>query len=112
MKNWTPLMWFYLLLTFAGLVVPWYYNLDYILNGAEPMSISGFISAGFANSLVSSLTSDFLIAATATFTFMLVEARRLRMKNVWIYIVFTFLIAFAFTCPLFLLMRERKLKQV
>ena len=40
---------------------------------------------------------------------MVVEGRRLGMRHLWFYVVATFLIAFAFTCPLFLFMRERLL---
>ncbi|MDP6834013.1 MAG: DUF2834 domain-containing protein, partial [Prochlorococcaceae cyanobacterium ETNP1_MAG_9] len=37
------------------------------------------------------------------------ESRRLKMKNLWIVIVGTFTIAFAFSAPLFLFLRERRL---
>lgn len=41
---------------------------------------------------------------------MCVEARRLGMRHLWVYVLGTVLVAFAFTCPLFLLMRERHLQ--
>jgi uncharacterized membrane protein len=40
------------------------------------------------------------------------EAKRLGMKRVWLYIVVSGVTAFAFTFPLFLAMRERKLSQI
>jgi len=43
---------------------------------------------------------------------MVVEARRLKMRNWWAYILLTFLIAFAFACPLFLMLRELKLQSL
>jgi len=33
------------------------------------------------------------------------------MRHWWFYVVTTFLVAFAFACPLFLLMREARLQQ-
>jgi hypothetical protein len=41
---------------------------------------------------------------------MVIEARRLEMRRAWFYVVTTFLVAFAFACPLFLLMRELRLR--
>lgn len=40
---------------------------------------------------------------------MLLEIRKLNMKYFWLYVLSTFLIAFAFTFPLFMFFRERKL---
>jgi hypothetical protein len=40
---------------------------------------------------------------------MITEAKRLGMKRVWLYIVLSGVTAMAFTFPLFLAMRERKL---
>jgi len=40
---------------------------------------------------------------------MIFEARKLGMKRVWIYILLSGVTAFAFTLPLFLAMREKKL---
>jgi hypothetical protein len=110
MKKLTPLMIFYLLCTVAGLIVPWYFNYQHMLT-KQPFSPSIFIQAGMVSPLSSSITTDFLIGATAVFVFMIVEGRRLKMKHLWFYIVFTFVIAWAFTCPLFLFNRERALQR-
>jgi hypothetical protein len=32
--------------------------------------------------------------------------------HAWAYLALTFLVAFAFACPLFLLMRERRLREI
>ncbi len=110
MKNWTPLMGIYLILAIAGFFIPWYYNLQFILYGDAPLTISRFLGDGMSTFLTSSLTTDLLIGASAFFIWMIVEGRRLGMKHLWVYAVCTFMIAFAFSCPLFLLMRERKLQ--
>jgi hypothetical protein len=50
-----------------------------------------------------------LIAASAASIFMFYEGRRLKMKYVWLFILGSFVTAIAFTFPLFLALRERKL---
>lgn len=109
MSKWSFLTWFYLAMAIAGAIVPWYFNYHQLAYGLEPFTLANFLGAGFENDFVSSISSDFFIATTAMFVWMIVEARRLRMKNLWVYILFTFVIAFAFTCPLFLFNRERLL---
>ncbi len=58
---------------------------------------------------VSSITVDLLVVAVAGGVFIVVEARRLGMRRAWLYIVLSGLTAFAFTFPLFLAMRQRRL---
>jgi hypothetical protein len=58
---------------------------------------------------VSSATTDLLIVASAASIFMFYEGRRLKMKYVWLFILGSFVTAIAFTFPLFLALRERKL---
>jgi hypothetical protein len=97
------------LLTILGLVLPWYFNLQFLTAGGSPI---GFLRAGFANPAVSSVAVDILIAAGAFLIWMIVESRRLGMRHWWIYVVLTFSVAFAFAFPLFLMMRERKLREL
>jgi len=107
--KWTPLMFFYLLCAIAGLIVPWYYNLQFMMYGDEPFTIRKFIGDGMATPLSSSLTMDFVIGASAAFMWMIVEGIRVKMKRLWLFVIVTFLVAFAFSFPLFLFFRERKL---
>ena len=109
MKNWSLLTWIYFLLAILGLIVPWYFNLQFILYGAEPFTVPKFIADGMATPLSSSITTDLFISATAICIWMMVEGKRLKMKYLWAYFICTYLIAIAFTCPLFLFNRERKL---
>jgi hypothetical protein len=95
---------FYAILTALGAVVPWIFNLQHFSAGG---TTGEFFTLGFVNPVAGSLTSDLLIGSTAFTVWMVVEARRRGMKNWWIYLVATFTIAFAFSAPLFLWMRER-----
>lgn len=102
---------FYLLCSIAGAIVPWYFNITQQIDGPEPFTLSNYLAAGFANPFVSSISTDFIIGTTPVLVWMIVEGMKLKMKHLWFYVVFTFAIAFAFTCPLFLFMRERVLQK-
>lgn len=54
---------------------------------------------------------DILIMYLGASVFIVVEARRLKMRFAWAYIIFGYLIAIAATFPLFLYFRERKLRE-
>lgn len=108
----TPLMLFYGVFAAAGAVVPWFFNIRFMIESEEWLTPRDWIAAGFVTPLAGSITSDFLIGTTPVLVWMVVEARRLGMKRWWFYVVTTFLIAFAFACPLFLLMREIKLQSL
>ena len=92
----------YGVLAVVGLVGTWYFNLTYT-------GEASYLAAWFANAASSSAAVDLLVAFTAGSIFMIVEGRRLGMRAPWLYVVFGAILAFAFTFPLFLLLRERAL---
>ena len=92
----------YGLLAVVGLVGTWYFNLTYT-------GEASYLAAWFANAASSSAAVDLLVAFAAGSIFMIVEGRRLGMRAPWLYVVFGVILAFAFTFPLFLLLRERAL---
>jgi uncharacterized membrane protein len=51
------------------------------------------------------------VVAIAGVVFIVAESRRLGMKRAWLYIVLSGVTAFAFTFPLYLAMRERRMQQ-
>lgn len=106
----TPLMVFYGAFAVAGAIVPWYFNIRHMRESGGMLTPQGWVTGGFVNSLVGSITSDFLIGTIPVLVWMVVEAKRTGMRHAWFYVVTTFLVAFAFSCPLFLLMREAKLR--
>lgn len=101
----------YLFFAIAGLTVPWYFNLQHILYSPIPFTMAEYFRQGFATPLAASITSDFFIGTTPALIWMIIEIKRLKMKHLGFYIAGTFLIAFAFTFPLFLFFRERKIEQ-
>ena len=108
----TPLMVFYGVFAVAGAIVPWVFNVQSMVETRELLTPHGLIAGGFVTPMSSSLTADFLIGTTPVLVWMMIEAKRLGMRNRWLYFGATFLIAFAFACPFFLMMRERKLQQM
>jgi hypothetical protein len=91
------------LLSVAGLIGTWYFNLLAIRQGRN------FFADWSSTPAVSSATTDLLVAASAASIFMFSEGKRLKMKYVWLFILGSFVTAIAFTFPLFLAFRERKL---
>ena len=96
----------YLVLAAAGLVLPWYHNIRFALDGA---GLHGFLQEAMVNHASSSLTLDVSIAALAFAVWMWHECKRLGMPGRWLYLIATFGVAVAFTFPFFLFMRERHL---
>ena len=103
-RHWTPLAVVYLVLAVAGLVVTWTFNAIAIAEGND--FIGDLLSSGPA---VSSITNDLLFVAVAGSILIIVESRRIGMRFALIYIIGSALTAFAFTFPLWLAMRERRL---
>jgi len=103
-RHWTPTAVAFLVLAVAGLVGTWTFNVFAIVQMRD--FIGDLVSGGPA---VSSITVDLMIVAIAGSIFIIVEARRLGMRFAWLYIVLSGVTAFAFTFPLFLAMRQRRL---
>ena len=91
-----------------ALVATWSQNLAYF-----PIDPMGFVSAFLADTKVNpasrSITVDILLFFLAASVFMVIEARKLRIRFVWLYIIGGFFIAISVTFPLFLIARELRL---
>ena len=103
-RHWDLISVAYLLLAIVGLVGTWYFNVQAVLAGSD------FFSDWSSTPAVSSATTDLLIVATVASIFIFIEGRRLNMKYWWLYILGSFITAIAFTFPLFLANRQRKIK--
>jgi hypothetical protein len=94
-----------------ALLATWHQNLHYFGGGAGPVSVlATFWKATFANPAAASITLDLGLFLLAVMVWMVLEARRIGMPFVWLYIVGGLLIAISFTFPLFMLVRERRLR--
>ncbi len=97
---------FFLILSIIGLITAW------IFNGVASVTGQDYLNAWFGSAVDWVLSVDLLIVAIAGSALMIFEAQRLGMKRVWLYILLSGITAFAFTFPLFLAMRERKLAEL
>ena len=93
----------YLTLSILGLVTAW------VLNGIASVTAADYVGAWFGTIVDWVLSVDLLIVALAVAVFMISEARRLGMKRVWLYFLLSGITALAFTFPLFMFFRERKI---
>lgn len=106
----TPIEITFLVLSVLGIVATWYFNSLFYLT-VEDTSISNFISQANATLPAKSISADISVVAITFLIWMIYEGRKLKIKNWWLFIPLTFLIAIAFTFPLFLFFRERKIRQ-
>jgi len=97
---------FFLILSVVGLITAW------VFNGIASITGQNYIDAWFGSAVDWVLSLDLLIVAITGSALMIFEGRRLGMKRVWLYIVLSGVTAFAFTFPLFLAMRERRLASI
>ena len=100
----------YLLLATAGVVMTWYYNLQFMQESGGSFDLAEFMAASSSNAASQSLSWDLAIACLAGLLWIFFESKRLGMRFFWIYIILAFSIAYAFAFPLFLFMRQGKLE--
>jgi hypothetical protein len=100
----------YLLLALAGVVMTWYYNLQFMEESGGSFDIAEFMAAGASNAASQSLSWDLAIACLAGLLWIFFESKRLGMRFFWVYIILAFSVAYAFAFPLFLFVRQGKLE--
>ena len=108
----TLLIWLYLALAIAGGILPWMANVDFIQSHGASFDLGLFVRMANANAAAQSLSRDLLVGATAVTIWMVSEGRRLQIKGLPWVLLSCFTIAFAFGAPLFLHLRERRLREM
>ena len=103
------LSYLYLFISILGAIFPMISNFNFVMEYGSSFDINQFIQLANANPAAESISRDLLIGASAVFIWIVNESRKLNMKNMWIVYVGTFLIAFAFSAPFFLFLRERRI---
>jgi len=106
------LKWVYLLLAILGAIFPILANIEFAKTYGPAFDIQLFIELANNNPAAQSLSRDLFIGATAVFVWIISESKRLEMKNLWIVVLTTFTIAFAFSAPLFLFLRELRIEEI
>ena len=106
------LSYLYLFISILGAIFPMISNFNFVMEYGSSFDINQFIQLANANPAAESISRDLLIGASAVFIWIVNESRKLNMKNMWIVYVGTFLIAFAFSAPFFLFLRERRILEM
>ena len=96
----------YAVLIGLGVIIPMYFNLQYM--GAGGNLLVDFFTVPMESAVTASLLLDLLIAFAAFNVLLFAEGRTLGARNFWICVAVSWLVAFAAGLPLFLLLRERK----
>lgn len=96
----------YATLAVLGVILPMYYNLQYM--GAGGNLLVDFFTVPLGNAVTASLLFDILIAFAAFNVLLFTEGRQLGTRNFIICVAVSWLVAFAAGMPLFLFLRERR----
>ena len=102
----------YLGMAAVGAVWPWLANLEFIQQHGAAFDLGLFVQLANANPAAMSLSRDLAVAASAVTIWMVVEARRLGLRGLGWVLLSCVTVAFAFGCPLFLYLRERRLAEL
>lgn len=101
----------YAICAVAGVVLTWYFNIQFTIEHGG-FSLATYINENYVNNASASITNDLLVVVAVFLIWLFVEARRLQIPHWWLYLILTFVVAIAFTLPLFLLNRERRLAEI
>ena len=101
---------FYLVMSIAGAIWTWSYNLAHVAAHGGTFDVVTFVAEAFSTHAGGSLSADIAVAGLVGSVWMVAEARRIGMRHAWAYVVLTFGVAFACAFPLFLFVREGKLR--
>jgi hypothetical protein len=102
---------FYYVVAIAGLVIGWYFNIQYITAYGNQAGWAHWTGLLFVNPASASGGQDLIIANAVIFpVWTIVEARRSQMRAGWLYFPMSVLTSYAFALALFLALRERRLR--
>ena len=103
------LCYLYLFLSILGAALPMMSNFEFAREYGNSFDINNFIALANANPAAQSISRDLLVSASAIFIWIVNESKKLNIKNMWIVYFGTFIIAFAFSAPFLLFLRERRI---
>ena len=110
--NKKTLSYLYLFLSILGAILPMMANFDFAMEYGNNFDIKNFILLANANPAAQSISRDLLVGASAIIIWIINESKKLNIKNMWVVYFGTFLIAFAFSAPFFLFLRERRIMEI
>ena len=101
----------YAVLFVLGAIVPMYWNFQYLHAGASvPKLLLDFFTVPLESAVTASLLFDLLTAFAAFNVLLLTEGRELATRDLVICLAVSWLVAFAAGLPLYLFLRERRMR--
>jgi hypothetical protein len=97
----------YLLLCFAGLLLPYSQLVPWLM---QERSLRGFLPAMFANRISAFFVCDVLVSAAVLVTFMAIERKRVLARGTWAPVLALLTVGVSLALPLFLYLRELELE--
>ena len=99
-------------LSILGAILPTIANIEFVKLYGPAFNVKMFIELATNNPASQSLSFDLFVLSIAVFVWMFNESKRLSIRHFWIIALGTFTIAMAFSAPLFLFLRERRLLEI
>ena len=101
----------YYLTAAAGLVIGWYFNIQYMAEYGAQVGWAHWTGLLFVNPASASAAQDLILGNVIVLPiWTIVEARRAGMRAGWLYFPMSLLTSYAFALALFLALRERQLR--
>src|SRR5688572_23276473 len=97
----------YLLLSFAGIVLPYWAFIPWFMEHGLDLPL--FFQELFSTRIGAFFGLDVMVSALVLFLFVFVEGRRLTIARLWLPLLGTLLVGVSLGFPLFLYLRQRKL---
>ncbi len=98
----------YLLLAAVGLVVPYYFLIGFLLD--HGLNVRLAVEQLFATPISSFFAADVLVSAVVLWVYIIVTARKERIRWAWVCLLGTLTVGVSFALPLFLFLREQNRK--
>jgi hypothetical protein len=98
----------YAALCVIGAVLPWTQAVPWL--ATHGIDVPLFLRDLFANGIAGAFALDIIVSAVVVCAFVLIEGKRVNVRNLWAPIVGTIIVGVCFGLPLFLYMRERRLE--
>lgn len=102
--------WLYGLLALAATVIGWYYNLQYLQQ--PDAGWIDWIRQCLVNPATTSALADLSFTYAIVGIWIVAESRRLGMRRAWLFVPVTVFVSLALGLGLFLVLRERRLRQL
>jgi len=98
----------YLLLCVAGTILPYWWFVPFVREHGLDLRL--FVEQLFATQASGFFAMDVVVSSVVLWVFVLTEGRRLGMKRLWLPLVANLAVGVSLGLPLFLYLREQRLK--